>query len=290
MLKSSAATKATTAALIELAHAGALTIDAVPDADKKFRKTGGVRRSATARDLSKAPSEYSAAFAERLFEKGDTIVLDHPEEADKKRFREAAAPLHREVSKAPMQRGWRTRGGPPLTLLYLILGLFAVILLIGLSFGFLQGGALLYLGPLVLAGIALIVAIGLWASGHRTAEGRALTDQVVGFRRYIETAEARTLRFEEGQDIFSAFLPWAIMFGLADRWQKVCAELAAEGRIPDSPHWYTGPAFYSTFDADGSSFGESLSVSVTSASADTSGSGGGGSSGGGGGGGGGGSW
>ncbi|MCA8985938.1 MAG: DUF2207 domain-containing protein, partial [Planctomycetaceae bacterium] len=116
------------------------------------------------------------------------------------------------------------------------------------------------------------------------------TDQVLGFRRYIETAEARTLRFEEGQDIFSAYLPWAIVFDLADRWQKVCAELAADDRIPDTPHWYSGPAFYSTFSSDSASFGESLSTSVTSASTETSGSSGGGSSGGGGGGGGGGSW
>ena len=290
LLRSSAAAKATPAALIELAHAGALTIEAVPDAAKEYAKTGGVRRTATARDLSKAPSEYSAAFAERLFADDTMIVLDHPEAEDQKRFQEAAAPLVQEVSKAPMDRGWRTRGGPRRTLLYLLLGLLAVIALIALSFVVLGAGALLYLAPLVLAGIALVVAIVLWASGHRTAEGGALTDQVLGFRRYIETAEARTLRFEEGQDIFSAYLPWAIVFDLADRWQKVCAELAAEGRIPDTPLWYSGPAFYSTFSSENASFGQSLSASVTSASADTSGSSGGGSSGGGGGGGGGGSW
>jgi len=287
LLRSSAAAKATPAALIELAYAGAVTIEAVPDAAKEYAKTGGVRRTATARDLSKAPSEYSAAFAERLFEAGNTIVLDPPEAADQRRFQKAAAPLVQVVSKAPMERGWRARGGPRLALLYLLLGLLAVIVLIGLSFSFLEKGALLYLGPLVLAGLAFVVAIGLWVSGHRTAEGRALTDQTLGFRGYIETAEARTLRFEEGQDIFSAFLPWAIVFDLAELWQKVCAELAAEGRIPDTPHWYSGPAFYSTFGSHGASFGQSLSTSVTSASADSSGSGGGGSSGGGGGGGGG---
>ncbi len=62
---------------------------------------------------------------------------------------------------------------------------------------------------------------------------------------------------------------------------------AEAGRIPDSPVWYSGPAFYSSFDS-GSSFGDSLSTSVSSST--SSGSSGGGSSGGGGGGGGGGSW
>lgn len=289
LLSSSAASKATAATLIELANAGAVRIEATPNPDRKFAKTGGVQRSAIKADLSKAPSDYAAKFARDLFAPSDRIVLDKPEDADSERFQKAVAPLIQEVSKAPMERGWRTRGGPKLTILYLSLGLLVVAGLIVLSFALLQRGALLYVGPLALAGVVLITAMVLWGTGHRTAEGRALTDQVAGFRRYIETAEARTLRFEEGQDIFSAFLPWAIIFGLAERWQQVCAELAAQGRIPDSPDWYSGPAFYSTF-SSGESFGETLSASVTSASADTSGSGGGGSSGGGGGGGGGGSW
>ncbi|HHU11526.1 MAG TPA: DUF2207 domain-containing protein [Intrasporangiaceae bacterium] len=288
LLSTSAVPKVAPAALIELAHAGALTIEAVPDADRKYKKSGGVRRTALARDLSKAPSEYAAAFAAKLFEADERIVLDQPDSTDAKRFQKAVAPLTQAVSKAPMERGWRANEGAARWILILVLGLAGVLGVIGFSFAALGRGALLYLGPLALAALALIVAIVLWSTGHLTAEGRALRDQVEGFRRYIETAEARTLKFEEGQDIFSAFLPWAIIFGLAERWQKVCAELAAQGRIPESPAWYTGPAFYSTF-SSGSSFGESLSTSVSSSAA-TSGSGGSGSSGGGGGGGGGGSW
>ena len=63
-------------------------------------------------------------------------------------------------------------------------------------------------------------------------EGRAWTDQVEGFQKYLATAEADQLRFEEGEDIFSRYLPWAIVFGLADRWAKVCGDLVAMGRHP----------------------------------------------------------
>jgi hypothetical protein len=49
--------------------------------------------------------------------------------------------------------------------------------------------------------------------GQRTAEGRAICDQVEGFRNYLATAEADQLKFEEGEDIFSKYLPWAIIFG-----------------------------------------------------------------------------
>ena len=77
------------------------------------------------------------------------------------------------------------------------------------------------------------------ASGR--PEGRAWTDQVEGFQKYLATAEADQLRFEEGEDIFSRYLPWAIVFGLADRWAKVCGDLVAMGRIPDTtPYWYYG--------------------------------------------------
>ena len=79
------------------------------------------------------------------------------------------------------------------------------------------------------------------AKGQRTAVGRAWTDQVEGFRTYIATAEADQLRFEEGEDIFSKYLPWAVLFGLADRWVRVCEQAIALGRIPvPTGYWYGG--------------------------------------------------
>jgi uncharacterized membrane protein YgcG len=135
--------------------------------------------------------------------------------------------------------------------------------------------------------------------GQRTAEGRAVCDQVEGFKKYLATAEADQLRFEEGEDIFSKYLPWAIIFELADRWAKVCGDLVAMGRLPDAtPYWYVGN--YNNMSAFNTGF---ITSSLTSAatpapSASSSGSGfgggssfsGGGFSGGGGGGGGSSSW
>jgi hypothetical protein len=49
------------------------------------------------------------------------------------------------------------------------------------------------------------------------------------------------LKFEEDEDIFSKYLPWAIIFELADRWAKICADLVAMGRLPnETPYWYIG--------------------------------------------------
>ena len=134
--------------------------------------------------------------------------------------------------------------------------------------------------------------------GQRTAEGRAVCDQVEGFKTYLATAEADQLRFEEGEDIFSRYLPWAIIFELADRWAKVCGDLVAMGRLPDTtPYWYVGNYHMSSFNT-GFITSSLTSAATPAPSASSSGSGfgggssfsGGGFSGGGGGGGGSSSW
>jgi uncharacterized membrane protein YgcG len=149
--------------------------------------------------------------------------------------------------------------------------------------------------------LAVIVAIGIWIAirgrGQRNPAGRAVADQLIGFRKYLATAEADQLRFEEGEDIFSKYLPWAIAFGLADRWQKVCEQLVAAGRIPQDPYWYSGPSYYTSGWTAGAVSATVASTFDPPPTPSSSGGGGGsssgfsgGSSGGGGGGGGGGSW
>jgi hypothetical protein len=159
------------------------------------------------------------------------------------------------------------------------------------------GRAVVVAVPVVAVLAAIIVWIVIRGRGQRNPAGRAVTDQLVGFKKYLATAEADQLRFEEGEDIFSKYLPWAIAFGLADRWQKVCEQLVAAGHIPQDPYWYSGPSYYTsgwTAGAVGATLAHSFDPPPTPSS---SGGGGGsssgfsgGSSGGGGGGGGGGSW
>jgi uncharacterized membrane protein YgcG len=157
----------------------------------------------------------------------------------------------------------------------------------------------LLLVPLLPIVITAAVVRAKMRRGQRTAEGRAICDQVEGFKLYLSTAEAEQLKFEEGEDIFSRYLPWAIAFDLADRWAKICGDLVAMGRLPDTtPYWYYGS--YSNFGAFNTGFltGSLLSAATPVPSTGSSGSGfgggssfgGGGFSGGGGGGGGSSSW
>jgi len=175
-------------------------------------------------------------------------------------------------------------------------GVVVVVAFIAFQVG---AAVLLLLVPLVPILITVLVIRSKLRRGQRTPDGRAVCDQVEGFRTYLATAEADQLRFEEGEDIFSRYLPWAIVFEMADRWADLCGQLVAMGRLPDAvPYWYAGNysmAFFNT-----SFLTSSLATAATPApsTAGSSGTGfgggssfgGGGFSGGGGGGGGGGSW
>jgi uncharacterized membrane protein YgcG len=144
--------------------------------------------------------------------------------------------------------------------------------------------------PIILAGLVLV-----WASSRmprRTAKGTGLVRRVLGFRTYIETAEIEESRFAERANLFSQYLPYAIVFGLTQKWARAFADL--DGQEDMTGGWYVGsrPFTADGFSSSMSSFAVSTSgtISSTPAGSGSSGFGGGGSSGGGGGGGGGGSW
>lgn len=167
----------------------------------------------------------------------------------------------------------------------------------GLSLG-IPSGIVLAAGLLIAGGIVFLLGQRMAA---KTASGSAVLAQSLGFKQYLVTAEARQIRFEEAQDIFSRYLPYAIVYGVADRWAGTFSEVAeaatAAGQSIGMPGWYifAGSGGFGDFSGIASgvdSFSTMASGTFTSTpgSSGASGLGGGGFSGGGGGGGGGGSW
>jgi hypothetical protein len=142
--------------------------------------------------------------------------------------------------------------------------------------------------PIVLGGLAL--AWGARWMPRRTAKGTGLVRRVLGFRTYIATAEAHMARWAEQENVFSRYLPFAIVFGLTERWARAFAQL---GKLPPTA-WYVGstPFSHQSFASSVDNFALSSAGTLGSppAASGSSGLGGGGASGGGGGGGGGGSW
>ena len=85
------------------------------------------------------------------------------------------------------------------------------------------------------------VIVGFGAVARQTRQGQAEPGGPGGDRPAGRLPDlpgdgrGGSAEFEEGEDIFSKYLPWAIAFELADRWQRVCAQLVAAGRIPPTP-------------------------------------------------------
>lgn len=94
--------------------------------------------------------------------------------------------------------------------------------------------------PILIVGLANRLTSARFRSGSRSAEGRAMADQVEGFRSYLATAEADQLRFEADEDLYSRYLPWAVSFDIADRWSWVCRQALKTEDLPDfrlPPTW-----------------------------------------------------
>jgi len=276
-------TRETAATIIDLAVRGALRVESTDDDD--FR--------VTLLDPNRAAAPHEMVLLTALFDgeppgatrdlsKRGSLVTAHTKMRDSVRNQVASRGWFREVPSAA------TTG---------TFGFGAIAF--GIFLAFSVGAWVLWvLVPLLPILVTVAVIRVKLRRGQRTADGRAVTDQVEGFRTYLATAEADQLRFEEGEDIFSKYLPWAIIFDLADRWAKICADLVAMGRLPDAtPYWYVGNYHIGSFNT-GFITGSLTSAATPAPSSGSSGSGfgggssfgGGGFSGGGGGGGGSGSW
>ena len=143
--------------------------------------------------------------------------------------------------------------------------------------------------PLALGGLLLIAGAGRMP--RRTGRGTAVLRRVEGFRRFIEDSEQDRARFAERKNLFSEYLPYAVVFGCTEKWARAFA--GVDGELPEVS-WYSGTDGFTAASFSSSMDGFTVTTAGTIAStpggSGSSGFGGGGSSGGGGGGGGGGSW
>jgi len=126
----------------------------------------------------------------------------------------------------------------------------------------------------------------------KTREGVIIKEKSLGFKEFLFRAERYRVKWQEKENVFEKYLPYAMIFGIAGKWAKNFQDLYKK-----PPNWYEGDfttfntvVFASSLNSFGSTASSSYSPPSTSASSGGSGFGGGGSSGGGFGGGGGGSW
>ena len=281
----------------------ATLVDMAVHGHLRFVETG--KKSTTFERISNGENllPYEKMLFDGVFESGDRVTL---KDLKAKNFGTTMQSVQSELMTAVVKMGWYTTNPTFTKVKYVMLGIaVAVVGGMGAYFGALMLGAAGISGfgwliaPFIVAGLGLMAIAGRMPA--RTPEGSAALAQTLGFRQYLETAEADQLKWEEGEDIFSRYLPFAIVFGCADRWASLFRQLAESGVNVPIPSWYGGGMYYSAANFGGQvdsilssldGFNASAASAMTAATAGSGGGSGfsGGGFGGGVGGGGGGSW
>ncbi len=229
--------------------------------------------------------EYERVLLSGLFEDGSEVELSGLRKKFVSRLKNVQDALYRDV----VGQGWFVGRPDAARQRWAAVGM-----------GVLVGGGLLEFAAvrwtkLALLPLAVILTGALLVFGarwmpRRTPKGTGVVRRVRGFRTVIETAETNLARFAERENLFIRYLPYAIVFGLTEKWAKAFEVL---GEPPPDTSWYVSQnAFaYGNFSEAMDGFTVTTAGTIASTPSGSGGSGfGGGSSGGGGGGGGGGSW
>ena len=229
---------------------------------------------------------YESKLLDALFATGEEVLMS----GLKTKFHEQLMEVEHALYTDAVKRKWFVGRPDTMRGRWTAIGFGTLVLAGGLSFVLIRWTKLgLFTIPLIVGPLLLIV--GAKRMPRRTAKGTAMTRRIKGFRRVIEKAETHMSRWAEEENVFTRYLPYAIVFGLTDKWAKAFEGLAA---IPSDMSWYVSsrPFVYASFahQMDGFAVTTSGIIASTPAGSGGSGFGGGGSSGGGGGGGGGGSW
>jgi uncharacterized membrane protein YgcG len=229
---------------------------------------------------------YERDLLEGLFEDGDEVQLSDLRKKFAERLQKVKDALYQDM----VSRKWFLRRPDQVRQAWTVFGILVLAAGIGITIVLAYFTKLGLLGiPLVICGILLLA--GAKRMPARTAKGTAMTRRVNGFRIVIDKAEEHMAKWAEQENVFTRFLPYAVVFGVTDKWAKAFESL---GELPDDMSWYVSsrPFVFSDFGESIDSFTITTSGTIASTPAGSGGSGfgGGGSSGGGGGGGGGGSW
>lgn len=172
----------------------------------------------------------------------------------------------------------------------ILIVLLSIFLSVGLNIFFPNGmqDFFFILFSLILS-VVIYVFFGIFID-KRTLKGAEAEWKIKGFKLFISTAEKYRAQFYEKENMFEKILPYAIAFGLTDKWVKAMKDIYGVEKFNSmAPAWFIHSG--SGFDVENfSSALTSMTSAISQSTSASSGAGGGGFSGGGGGGGGGGGW
>lgn len=272
-----------TSTIIDLAGKGYLTITEVPkkwmfgNVDYIFKKT--------IKDTSKL-LEYEKELLNRIFTKDEIKISEL-----KQKFYDDLAKVKTKIYEESVNQNYFPENPEKIRGKYLAIGIVMLLASSTLTFLSIINEIIIAanLGlPLLVLGLVVIIFSRFMP--RRTAYGGEINRRIKGYRLFIASAEKYRQKFFESKNMFNEVLPYAIVFGLTEKFASALEDM---GLKPQNPSWYHGAQAFSLahFSQEVSTFSSSLSNAISSAPKSSGFSGGGGgSSGGGFGGGGGGSW
>jgi uncharacterized membrane protein YgcG len=277
-----------TATIVDLAVRKYLVIEEVPS-ESRWQATDW--KLTKLKDPDDDLKKYEAELLKGLFRNKDEVELSDL----KYKFSARMSKVQKALMDDAMDQGWFTKRPDGAAVGVGCLGFLVLLAGVGITIALAAFTHAALLGiPVIVLGVVMMFSAPF--APARTAKGSAVFRRVNGFRRFIEESEKDRAQFAEKKNLFSEYLPYAIVFGATEKWARAFEGLA--GEPPDTSSWYrsTLPFQYLAFSdaVDGFTIASSGTLSSsppsTSGSSGFSGGGGGGFSGGGGGGGGGGSW
>ncbi|MDG3004954.1 DUF2207 domain-containing protein [Paludisphaera mucosa] len=233
--------KDVSATIIDLAVRGYLRIEDVP-------RGGWFASGDDSRFVRLRGSDGLKPFEKRLYDQifrggEDSVLLSDLQE----KFYPVLAKVKNELYSTLNKAGFFDGHPEVVRSGFLALGLIAVVAATGLA-ALLQLAILdrIFPLPVVVTVIlsALTVVLTSRYMSRKTRKGRIAWERIAGLEEYIRRAEVDDLRDQERRGVFERLLPYAIIFGLSDRWGKAFADLYRQ-----PPDWYrpANPDDFSTW-------------------------------------------
>lgn len=265
------------ATIVDLAVRGLLTITELPEEKVLGLGKGKDYRLDRIVKANAGPlKDHEKKLLDGLFADGDSVKFSKLKGSFYDDVKAIQSDLYRQVR----DQGHFVGNPSAIRSAYVVVGL---IIAFGGFFAFGWG----IVGPFI-AGLA-VAAAGPFMP-KRTDKGAAALWHAKGFKLFLAKAEKYRLQWQEKEHIFEQYLPYAMAFGVAEKWSKAFAGIE---QTPSS--WYRGAGGVNVnslvlWSALNGFAGSTIRSFASPAASGSSGFGGGGFSGGGGGGGGGGGW
>jgi uncharacterized protein (TIGR04222 family) len=217
------------ATIIDLAVRGFLTIEQ----QKGSLLRGGDKHIFHRGTTQAKPRAHEAMILNHLFAAGDTAPMD-----ELTGFHAVLPRVQKSLYDSLNQGGYFDGNPQQVRNRFFGLALVGVLALFTLA-SFVQFLALgrLFPVPLVISVVLSLASVGVFsrAMPRRTGKGREAWQRIAGLEEYIRRAEAASIVSAEKRGVFERLLPFAMVFGVADKWGK-----AFEGIYDAPPVWYRG--------------------------------------------------